>query len=203
MKYVLTFCLLSGPAFADPFAVHETARQLFDRLPDVETRFDFRDACGSGPNANPNIGYCATSNTIFVSDGFAARPQAAYEMAHVLGHAIQVRHGVADIALREIRNRRNEEDALRGMVTRQVDCVAGVLMADAGEPAADLDVLFGMEPFTDAHWGRNPINVGPRVSIGLAARQDWFDIGYAAQDFAVCSVGEMSSQLIVDAQRNQ
>ena len=122
-------------------------------------------------------------------------------MAHVLGHAIQVRHGVADVALPAIRNRRSEEDALRGMVTRQVDCVAGVLMASAGLAPADLNQLFTTEPFTDVHWGRQPINSGSRVTIGLAARSQWYDIGYTARDFAACSVDEMSSDLIVAALR--
>jgi len=120
-------------------------------------------------------------------------------MAHVLGHAIQVRHGVADVALRAIRSRRSEEQALRGMVTRQVECVAGVLMATAGEQPAMLRG-FGQEPFTGSHWGRDPLNQGPRVSIGLEARAEWYEIGYAARDFAACTVGEMS-QLGVQGSR--
>jgi hypothetical protein len=205
MKIALILAALAAPvcqsATADPLAVHQTAQALFAQLPDVEVRADLNAACGFGSNSNPHIGYCASNNTIFVSDDFAARPQASYEMAHVLGHAIQVRHGVADVALRAIRNRRSEEDALRGMVTRQVDCVAGVLMASAGLAPADLAQLFTTEPFTDAHWGRQPINSGPRVTIGLAARSHWYNIGYTARDISVCSVGEMSSELIVAALR--
>jgi hypothetical protein len=205
MKIVLIRATLAAlvcqPATADPMAVHQTAQALFAQLPDVEARADLNASCGAGPNSNTNIGYCASKNTIFVSEGFAARPQASYEMAHVLGHAIQVRHGVADVALRAIRNRRSEEDALRGMVTRQVDCVAGVLMASAGLAPSDLAQLFTTEPFTDAHWGRQPINSGPRVTISLAARLQWYDIGYTARDFAACSVGDMSSDLIVAALR--
>lgn len=193
-------CLVAGPAFAGPYDVHETARGVFDRLPDVQARVDFANLCGMGRNSNPHIGYCTTQNMIFVSTDFERRAAASYEMAHVLGHAIQVRHGVADVALRAIRNRRSEEEALRGMVTSQVDCVAGVLMALAGEPRFDLRAL-GAEPFTDAHWGRDPLNGGPRVSIGLEARVFWYDTGYNAQDFAACSVGEMSADLIVRAQR--
>ena len=201
MKYLCLLSVCAGPAFADAGTIHQTAQALFNRLPDVAVQTDLDAACGGGPDANSHIGYCASDNTIYTSEAFSARPQADYEMAHVLGHAIQVRHGVADVALREIRNRRDEEDALRSMVTRQVECVAGVLMANADVPAADLGALFGGEPFTDAHWGRNPINSGPRVSIGLEARQEWYDIGYDAQDFAACSVEEMSSDLIVEALR--
>ena len=94
----------------------------------------------------------------------------------------------------------SEEQALRGMVTRQVECVAGVLMATAGEQPAMLRG-FGQEPFTGSHWGRDPLNQGPRVSIGLEARAEWYEIGYAARDFAACTVGEMSSELIVQALR--
>ncbi len=205
MKIILTLVALAAPvchaAAADPMAVHDTATALFAQLPRVEVRADLDAACGAGRDSNPNIGYCASKNMIFVSEEFGLRPQAPYEMAHVLGHAIQVRHGVADVALRAIRSRRREEDALRGMVTRQVDCVAGVLMVSAGLTRADLAQLFAAEPFTDAHWGRQPINSGPRVTIGLAARAQWYDIGYTARNFAACSVGEMSSGLIVAALR--
>ncbi len=198
---VIASPIIAMPAAADPFAVHGAVTVLFDRLPAVEVVADMFAACGSGPVSNPNIGYCATGNVIYVSEGFAARPQASYEMAHVLGHAIQVRHGVADVALREIRNRRDEEDALRGMVTRQVECVAGVLMASADLPKADLTQLFATEPFTDAHWGRRPIDVGPRVSIGMASRMAWYVRGFETRNFAACSVGEMSADLIVQALR--
>lgn len=185
---------------SDPLDVLRTAQALFPDLPDVEERVDYDDVCNGGRNTNPNIHFCTSVNMIYVSEGFSARAEAAYEMAHVLGHAIQVRHGVADAALRAISSRRDEEDALRGMVTRQVDCVAGVLMAQAGLPAFDIAAL-PSEPFTDAHWGRRPVNSGPRVSIGTAARAQWYDTGYAAGDFAACTVGEMSSDLIVQALR--
>ena len=154
-----------------------------------------------GHHSNPHIGYCTSERTIYVAPDFADRPQASYEMAHLLGHAIQVTQGVADVALREISSRRDEEDALRGMVTRQVDCVAGVLMARAGLAAIDLAAAYEAEPFTDAHWGRRPLNAGPRVSIGVAARAQWYGIGYAASDFAACTVGEMSADLIVEAEK--
>ncbi|MCF2870734.1 hypothetical protein L0664_06615 [Octadecabacter sp. G9-8] len=200
MKFAWIMCLIAGPAMAGPFDVLNVAHALFDDLPDVQDRTDFDAQCGIGVHSNPHIGYCTTQNLIFVSAGYAGRDIAAYEMAHVLGHAIQVRHGVADVALREISRRRDEEDALRSMVTRQVECIAGVLMATADEPRFDLRTLV-QEPFTDAHWGRNPLNLGPRVSIGTEARAQWFDIGYGAQDFAACTVEEMSADLIVEALR--
>ena len=85
------------------------------------------------------------------------------------------------------------------MVTRQVECLAGVLTARAGVPSRDLLSLFSTEPFTDAHWGRRPLNVGPKVSIGLDVRAEWYQIGFEAADFSVCSVGEMAADLIVQA----
>lgn len=191
---------LAGPAAADPFAVHDAATGTFDSLPAVEIATDMGRVCGAGAVTNAHIGYCTTENIIYVSQIFAARPFAAYEMGHVLGHAIQVRHGVADVALREITRRRDEEAALRGMVTRQVECIAGVLSARAGLPRADLRAMTA-EPFTEAHWGRRPLNMGPRVSIGLDARATWYDLGYAANDFSACTVGEMSAELIVAAER--
>lgn len=108
---------------------------------------------------------------------------------------------MADVALREISTRRSEETALRGMVTRQVDCLAGVLMAHAGLPFQPLESMFEDESFTDAHWGRSPLNSGPRVSIGLDARAQWYRTGYTEADVAACSVGEMSAGLLVAAQR--
>ena len=198
MRWICIALLWAQTAAADPFAVHQTVQDIFGRAPQVEVVDDLRAVCGAGGNSNPHIFYCTTASTIYLSQDFAARPSAAYEMAHVLGHAIQVQHGVADVALREITRRRDEEEALRGMVTRQVDCVAGVVMARAGLPAFDQTTL-GAEPFTDAHWGRRPVNPGPRVSIGLDARAQWYATGYRAADFAACSVGEMSSDLIVEA----
>lgn len=201
MKYALILSLIAGPVVSGPFDVHDTARSLFDRLPDVQEPADFKEQCGMGGNSNPHIGFCTTQNLIFVSDGFAMSAAASYEMAHVLGHAIQVRHGVADVALRAIRTRPDDEDALRGMVTRQVECIAGVLMASANEPFISLTDQFEDEPFTDAHWGRSPLNSGPRVSIGLDARAQWYRVGYDARDVAACAVGDMSADLLVAAQR--
>lgn len=200
MRFLCFLLGLAGPAFADPFAVHDAATSMFDRLPAVEVA-QIDAVCGTGRNSNPRIGYCTSDNTIYIAPDFAARPQAGYEMAHVLGHAVQVRHGVADVALREISRRPDEEEALRGMVTRQVECIAGVLMARAGLAPLDLAQAFGGEPFTGAHWGRRPLNGGPRVSIGVEGRQDWLDIGHGAGDVAVCAVGEMSSDLLVEAVR--
>jgi len=122
----------------------------------------------------------------------------AYEVAHLYGHAAQVRHGVADFALGQIRQRRSEENMLRGLVTRQVECIAGFLMARAGMGTFDLNGAFTEEPFTHSHWGRDPLRIGPTVSIGLDARAEWFAIGRTG-DLAACAPGEFTSDLLVDA----
>ncbi len=203
MRWLSVLLIWSGAASADPVAVHQTASALFDEMPRLTITDDLEEECGAGRQTNPNGFYCTSRNEIYLADGARTRPQAAYEVAHLLGHAVQVKHGVADVALREITRRRDEEAKLRGWVERQVNCIAGVLMAQAGQPAINLTSAFGEEPFTDAHWGRFPVNQGPQVSIGLAAVQEWLDTGYAAGDVAVCAVGEFSSDLLVAAQRSR
>lgn len=201
MKYVTLLCALAAPVCADPLAVMDAVEMLFPDQPRL-VEFGGDDLpCGMGRNSNRGIGFCTTQNTIYLHEKFAERPQAAYELAHVMGHYLQVQYGVADVALRAIRNRRSEEQALRGMVTRQVDCLAGVIMATASLPFVPLDQMYGDEPFTDAHWGRSRLNSGPRVSIGLDARADWYATGFTTKDVAACSVGDMSADLLVAAQR--
>ena len=204
MKWILALAVMASPAAADPFAVVDAARAMFDRVPQVQVIDpEGEPPCGAGDETNEAAFYCTSDKTIYHVADFASTPQAGYEMAHLLGHAMQVEHGVADVALREISRRRDEEEALRGMVTRQVECVAGVFVARAELDPVDLAQLFEDEPFTHSHWGRSPVNEGPRVSIGLAARQEWFDIGYGARDVAACSVGEMVADLLVAAQKSE
>jgi len=195
--------LVASPALtaADPFVVAQTAAQMFDRVPKLQSFDGTPEACGAGDETNEDAYYCTSLKTIFYRSGFEDAPQAAYQIAHLLGHAMQVEHGVADVALREISRRRDEEEVLRGMVTRQVECVAGVFMARARVDLINLAEVFDHEPFTHSHWGRSPVNQGPQVSIGVQARQDWLEIGYQAGDVSACSVGEMSADLLVQAQR--
>ena len=203
MKWMCAFLLSASVASADPVAVHRTAAEIFPDMPRLIISPAMMEDCGAGRRTNPNGFYCTSQNQIFLAEGARARAQAAYEVAHLLGHAVQVKHGVADVALREITRRRDEEAKLRGWVERQVNCIAGVLMAQAGQPPIDLASAFGEEPFTDAHWGRFPVNQGPQVSIGLEAAQEWLDTGYVAGDVVVCAVGEFSSDLLVAAQRSE
>lgn len=201
MRWFIFPFLIAQSAASEAMDVYSTAHEIFDQMPIVEIIANMHEHCGSAGNTNPHIGYCTSENVIYVSEAFDTRPAAGYEMAHVLGHAIQVQHGVADIALNAIRTRRDEEAVLRGLVTRQVECVAGVLMALAELEKFTVSDYFHREPFTNAHWGRRPLNAGPQVSIGLEARSDWVEIGFQAADFSVCTVGEMSADLIVQAAR--
>lgn len=199
MRFLALIALLGAPAAADPFVLLDGARGVFPDQPRIEAFSAGDTPCGYGARSNPQVGYCASTRVLYMRDDFADSPTAAYETAHVMGHYYQIRYGVADVALRTIRARREDEDALRGMVTRQVECVAGVLMAAAELPFVSLDDLFESEPFTDSHWGAL-MGTGPRVSIGLSARAEWYETGYRAGDVAACSVGEMTADLLVAAQ---
>ena len=196
----LTLCLpLSAAAQSalDRLAVRSTAD--FPRLPPMVQVADIGPVCGGG-NIAPGV-YCTTENAIFLAEGLP-EAEAIYTLAHLYGHALQVRYGVADLALAAIQADRPREAELRGMVTRQVECLAGVLIARAGLGLPALGRIHSQEPFTGSHWGRRPTRAGPQVSIGLAARAEWLARGQAAADPAACSVGEMSSELIVAADQS-
>ena len=182
--------------------VWQMADALWPDLPAVWRVADMEVPCGADGQANPRIFYCTTSNVIYIAQDFEQAGEAAYEMAHVLGHALQVRHGIADIALREVRRRPDEERALRTLVTRQVECLAGFLVANTGLPSRDFASYgFVNEPFTGAHWGRDPVRIGPQVSIGLEARAQAYGEGYAARDPAVCAMGELPIAPVLNARR--
>ena len=142
-----------------------------------------------------------SSNSIFITYDAMESPAGPYLLAHALGHAVQVRHGVADVALSTIRANRDNETALRKDVTRMVECIAGVLIARAGLPAPPLDQLFDLEPFTDSHWGRDPLRIGPQVTLGMAERNAWYQKGHAAGHPAACHTTLFSADLVVAAFR--
>lgn len=179
-------------------AILRTAQGLFDDLPTIDPEPGVLGKCGATAQVHRRAAYCTSSNTILFDSSSAFDEAVAYEIAHLLGHAVQVRHGVADIAFREIRARPAEERKLRGWVTRQVECIAGFIHARAGAAPFDLAAHYEVEPFTGSHWGRNPLSVGPRVSIGTAERQKWFDTGRAG-DLSACAVGEFGAELLLNA----
>ena len=193
--------LLAGPGAADPAIDRLVAatQAAFPRAPAVVIGADVSGECGGG-HGKPAI-YCTSDNRIYLRADLTGRA-GAYALAHLYGHGLQVRYGVADLALAAIQADRAREAELRGMVTRQVECLAGMLVARAGLDLPPLTVFHTAEPFTGSHWGRRPVRAGPQVSIGLAARAEWFARGQAAGHPAVCDVGEMSADLIVAADQS-
>lgn len=189
-------------AIADPIGtLAATAKAAFAQMPQVRVVDQIAGECGADAAVNQQVAYCTTQNTIFINRDAAARPEAAYLVAHSYGHAVQVQHGVADVALREIRSRRDEEPKLRSYVASQVDCIAGFLLGRAGLPDPRLDDWFAAEPFTGTHWGRKPLSVGPQVAIGLDQRQAWVQRGYKSQDLNACAAGEFGAELLLRAFR--
>ncbi len=198
-RWVLAFLIAGQVAAADPVdQVVQAAQEAFDGLPSVSWVDRIAGQCGADETVNPHAVYCTTNNRIYLTREGINRPETAYLLAHVFGHAVQVRHGVADFALGQIRQRRSEEAMLRGLVTRQVECIAGFILARAGLPETDLNDLFAAEPMTDSHWGRDPLRMGPKVAIGLGARADWFARGQQG-DLAACAPGEFTADLLLDA----
>ena len=198
-KWVLAMMIGAQAAAADQVVVVEqAARAAFDGLPTVQRVDQIAGQCGADDSVNQIAVYCTTTNQILLVRDAAEAPQTPYMLAHLYGHAVQVRHGVADFALGQIRQRRAEEAMLRGLVTRQVECIAGFIVARAGMGQMDLNSLFTTEPFSGSHWGRDPLHIGPEVSIGLAARAEWFARGQQG-DLAACAPGEFTADLLLDA----
>ena len=124
MKFLLAILAvaIAGPVAANDIdKVSQTARNSFFQMPNVRVVDQITGICGAGEGVSSRAAYCTSANEILLIDW----PGAAYALAHVLGHAVQVRHGVADVALRTIHARRSEEVTLRGYVERQMDCIAG------------------------------------------------------------------------------
>jgi hypothetical protein len=91
---------LGQAAAADPVAQVEAAAQAaFDRMPSVRRVDQIAGRCGADDSVNAVVAYCTTTNQILLARGAVASPQTPYMLAHVYGHAVQVQHGVADIAL--------------------------------------------------------------------------------------------------------
>lgn len=193
--------LAVAPAVAEDglTSLEDAAHAAFSEMPSVVLVDQIAGQCGADERVNPHAAYCTTRNIIFARDITGAAQ--TYRVAHLFGHAVQVQHGIADVALREIRTRPEKELELRGLVARQVDCIAGLLSAKADLPWTPLTDLFEEEPFTGSHWGRDPLRIGPTVSIGLAERADWYARGYAADEISVCAVGGFGAALLFKAYR--
>lgn len=200
MKRGLILMLVWGlPVAADPVDdVATVARAAFDQMPDVRRVARIAGECGADETVNDQVAYCTSGNVIYVTDAVAGLSQSAYLVAHAYGHAVQVRHGVADVALAQIRTRRDEEPVLRAQVEGQVDCIAGFLVARAGQASGRLVDWMSDDPFAKAHWGRDPLRVGPTVGVDLAARDDWFQRGQGG-DLAACATADFGADLLIAA----
>ena len=192
MRFLVLF-VVAQPAIAADHFIEAAAHRHFDNMPVVERLADIAQVCGAQGQANGDAVYCTSENKIYLRKG---AEDLAYKLAHLFGHAVQVNHGVADIALREVRARRDEEEALRGMVTRQVECIAGFLHKKAKVP---VEFAEGLEPFTESHWGRNPLRIGPQVSIGRVVRIAWLARGYGTENLAAYASGEIGAELLLKA----
>jgi hypothetical protein len=199
MRWFLVWILVAGAAQADPVAQIETAaKAAFARMPDVVVVDRIAGQCGADAGVNDAVAYCTSRNQVLLAQSARDLPTTPYLLAHAYGHAVQVQHGVADVALRAIRNRPNDETLLRGLVERQVDCIAGAVTGLAQVDVPPLDGLFTSEPSTDVHWGRDPLRIGPQASIGLAARTEWFARGQS-DGLAACAPGEFGADLLLRA----
>ncbi|MBE0413462.1 hypothetical protein [Yoonia sp.] len=200
MKWVfIVLAVLAGPGIADPVDdVAAAAQRAFDRMPVLRRVAQIPGSCGADDTVFDAVVYCTTRNVVYVTTAAAVLPQAVYLVGHAYGHAAQVQHGVADLALAQIRARPRKETMLRGLVERQVDCLAGFFVARAGLPRSDLTGWFNTDPLAAAHWGRDPLRIGPRVRVALDARNDWFQRGQGGE-LAACAVGEFGAELLVQA----
>lgn len=170
--------LWSSVLTADPVDdVMAVANARFANMPQLQMVDTIAGNCGAKPNVNRAVAYCTTTGTIHLTRAARMTPQAPYLVAHVLGHAIQVRHGVADVALAAIRANRAQEPALRTNVEQMVDCIAGLLMFHAGHTPSNLTVWFETDPWAEPHWGRKPLSAGPIISVPLEMRNDWYRRG--------------------------
>jgi predicted metalloprotease len=201
MRWLMGLLVFATAGHADLVSdVEQAAATAFRGMPRVVTVKTILGECGADAQVNDQVAYCTSRNVIFVSEEARDLPASAYMVAHLYGHAVQVRHGIADFALEQIRRRRDEEEMLRGLVARQVDCISGFLVARAGMTEVSLTDWFAEEPFAGTHWGRDPLRIGPQVSIGLGARDKWFQLGQGG-DLAACAPGEFTSELLMTALR--
>ncbi len=197
----IVLCVAAGAAAA-LIPPSETIRLIeaafeFGDMDDIAVLPDIVEMCGGGVSAGAV--FCTSENRIFLDSATAESEGSLYLIAHLSAHALQVHHGIADVALAAIRAEPEREAELRGMVERQNDCLAGMLLARAGLSLPDLVTLYDDDPLEGAHWGRNPVRNGPRLHVPLGDRAEWLAIGYAAAAPDVCDVGDMSADLIVAA----
>lgn len=199
ISWVLSLCATA--AAADPVDdVLAAANARFAFMPTLRMVDQILGNCGGSQETHDHVAYCTTAGEILITKAARALPQAPYLVAHALGHAVQVRHGVADVALATIRSNRAQESYLRTNVEQMVDCIAGVLVSQAGIAPTDLGDWFATDPFADAHWGRDPLSSGPVISVPLDMRQEWFDMGQGGF-IGACATEAFGAELLLKAYR--
>ena len=186
----------AGGATADPAGdVAAAARAAWPGMPALREVPRIAGACGADGSVSAAAAYCTTTGEVLIATHSRAAPGAAYLVAHLMGHGAHVTQGVADRALSAIRRSPGDEAALRARVERQVDCLAGVLAARAGQPAPP-GALFDADPFPGPHWGRDPLRAGPRMALPLAERGAAFARGAAAGHPRACADPELDGGLL-------
>ena len=171
MRYLILVVLtvISAQAGAQTVVsrMETAAKPSFMAMPNVRVFSEILGECAADGAVSLRIVYCTSSNQILVAADQLALPEIGYLLGHAFGHAVQVQHGVADVALRTIRARPKEEVVLRGYVDRQVDCIAGFLVAKASYDRGSLADWIANNPFDDIHWGLHPLNLGPVMPVPL------------------------------------
>jgi len=181
------------------------AERTFARMPQVRLTSRIDDLCGGDADTNRLMRYCTDENAIYVAHDLPDRvpeaPAAAYLLAHLYGHAVQVRHGQASRALAAIRAAPEREAELRAQVAQQVDCIAGFLHVRATGYRGGFGGWFAGEPFTGTHWGRTPLAGNAQVGVGRAAREQWFRTGQQAADLSACAQPDLDAGPLLGALR--
>lgn len=181
------------------------AEQTFSRMPQVRLTSAIAQLCGGDARSNMLMRYCTDQNAIFVTsdlpDRVAGPEAAAYMLAHLYGHAVQVRHGQAARALDAVGADPGREAALRAQLAAQADCIAGFLHARATGYRGGLAGWFTAEPFTDSHWGRTPLADSPQGGIGPGGRERWYRTGQQAEDLAACAQPDLDAGPLLAAMR--
>ena len=127
MRMTIALSVFAQAAQADQVdAIATAAQDAFARMPDVIVVQQMAGNCGATAAVDDRVAYCTSRNAIFMTAAARTLPEVGYLLGHAYGHAVQVQHGVADFAWAQIRARRSEEAMLRGLVERQVDCIAEV-----------------------------------------------------------------------------
>ncbi len=174
------------------------ADQTFARMPQVRLTSRIGDLCGGDADTNRLMRYCTDENVIYVADDLPDHvpgPEAAgYLLAHLYGHAVQVRHGQATRALEAIRAEPAREAELRAQVTQQVECIAGFLLVRATGYRGGFDDWFMGEPFTGTHWGGTPMAGNAQVRIGRETRERWFRTGQQAEELSACAQPDLDAE---------